>query len=330
MSAREERGSLEPRARRHRDTLFLDVLVATYQRAATLDRALRSLVSQPVPDGLAVAITVVQNDNDAGTTRVIERYTTAYPGRVFGMREARSGKSHALNAGIDATSGDLVGFIDDDEEISAGWYDAIVDTFADPTVEFVGGPCLPTWEGAPPGWMPESWKGVIGIVDNGDRQAPFGEGDAMLMGGNAVIRRHALQRAGLYSPALGPRRECRLFSCEDQDLYERLMVGGARGLYVPALKVHHLVPSDRLTKRYYRRWSFWNGVSRSVMDSLRPTPVTRIGRVPRYLFGAAARGAVRAAGAIRRDSASAFDGQLHLLHLLGFLYGSYWYHRETR
>jgi glycosyltransferase involved in cell wall biosynthesis len=327
MSAREEQETRESRAPR---MLSLDVLVATYQRAESLDRALRSLLSTRVPDGLAVTITVVQNDNSVGTARVIERYAALSAGRVFGVREPRSGKSHALNSGISATSGDLVGFIDDDEEISPGWYEAIADTFADPTVEFIGGPCLPTWESARPGWMPESWKGVIGIVDNGDRLAPFGANDGILMGGNAVIRRSALRRAGLYSPVLGPRHEQRLFSCEDQDLYERLMAAGARGLYVPALKVHHFVPSERLTKRYYRRWSFWNGVSRSVMDSLRPTPVTRIGRVPRYLVGAAARGAVRAARAMRRDPRAAFDGELHLLHLLGFLYGSYWYHRGMR
>jgi GT2 family glycosyltransferase len=168
-------------------------------------------------------------------------------------------------------------------------------------------------------------------VDNGPEELVFQpHGTAILMGGNAVIRRRTLDRAGGYSKRLGPRAERRLFSCEDQDLYDRLMVAGAYGLYVPQLRIYHYVPARRLTKSYYRRWSFWNGVSRSVLESLRPSPVRRIGRVPRYLFGAAARHIVNGIRAARSDSTAALEAQLSLLHLIGFVYGSYWYRDHGR
>jgi cellulose synthase/poly-beta-1,6-N-acetylglucosamine synthase-like glycosyltransferase len=244
--------------------------------------------------------------------------------------EPASGKSNALNTGIRLTDGDLVGVIDDDEEIESGWYEAVAEAFADRRVDFIGGPCLPRWGAVPPAWLPRSWMGVIGFVDDGDQVMVFGgTAPGILMGGNAVIRRQMLLRVGLYCPRLGPSGDHRLFLCEDEDLYVRLLQAGARGLYVPRLCIYHFVPSERLTKAYYRRWSFWHGVSRSVLDRMRPLPVARIGRVPRYLFGAAARAFVDGVRLMRRDRAARVSGELALLHLLGFVYGSYWYRRET-
>jgi glycosyltransferase involved in cell wall biosynthesis len=242
------------------------------------------------------------------------------------VREPVSGKSSALNTGIRVTHRELVGIVDDDEEVAPDWFAAVAAAFADPEVDFIGGPCLPRWGAAPPGWLPPSWRGVIGYVDNGPEELVFQpHGTAILMGGNAVLRRRTLEQAGGYSERLGPRAERRLFSCEDQDLYDRLMAAGAYGLYVPQLRIYHYVPERRLTKSYYRRWSFWNGVSRSVLESLRPSPVRRIGRVPRYLFGTAARDLVRGVRAARSDSAATLEAQLALLHLIGFVYGSYRY-----
>ncbi len=73
----------------------------------------------------------------------------------------------------------------------------------------------------------------------------------ILMGGNAVIRRDALTRAGKYSTALS-RTGTRLLGCEDEDMYHRLLARGAHGRYVPDLVIFHHVPATRLTKRYFR------------------------------------------------------------------------------
>ena len=311
-------------------TVALDVIVPTFKRARTLGRTLDSLMAARMPAQSRIHVTVVQNDAELETTKVIRDYVARYPGRISGLSEPRSGKSHALNTGIGNTSGDLVGFVDDDEEIDPGWYEEVERGCRDPGVDFVGGPCLPLWGSAPPFWLPPSWRGVIGFADHGNEQMVFGQGPGMLMGGNAVIRRSVLAGVGRYSGALGPRATRRLFSSEDEDLYQRLLAAGAHGLYLPAMRVYHWVPTNRLTKAYHRNWSFWNGVSKSVLDSARPSPVARIGRVPRYLFGTALRGTVAAAVALRRDPARVFEGQLALLHLLGFLYGSYLYREERR
>lgn len=309
----------------------LDVLVPTFRRARSLERTLGSLMSARVPAEFQVRVTVIQNDDERGTAEVIEAFAAQHPGRITHLRESRSGKSNALNAGIRSTTGDLIGVIDDDEDVSGEWYAAVAEAFTDPRVDFIGGPCLPRWGAVPPGWLPEAWQGVIGYVDNGDRPMVFDRAtDAMLMGGNSVIRRSTLERIGLYCAELGPSASRRLFSCEDEDLYQRLLGAGAYGLYVPGMRVYHFVPSHRLTKAYYRSWSFWNGVSKSVLEKVRPSPVTRVGRVPRYLMGAAVRAVVRMARTFHRDPIYAFEGQLTVLQFLGFLYGTYLYRPGAR
>ena len=307
----------------------LDVLIATRQRPEMLERALASLCEAPIPESLDVTIVVIDNGDGPDTAAVVDRFGKKYPGRLRYLHEPAGGKSTALNRGLAETSGTLVGFIDDDEEIDVHWFETIAEAFRDEQLDFIGGPCLPRWGAAPPGWLPSSWRGVIGFVDDGDEVMVFGrDAPGILMGGNSVIRRRILEEVGYYSPALGPRPEARLLSGEDEDLYGRLIKAGAYGLYLPRLRIVHYVPPQRLTKKYYRRWSFWHGVSRSVIDAASPSNVARIGRVPRYLYGAAARAALRTAASLFSNRSQQFANELELWHVAGFVYGCYWY-RET-
>lgn len=311
--------------------MTLDVIIATCERPHLLARTLESLLAAPIPVGLDVCVTVVHNDAQTTTRDTVETFADRFEGRLHYVHERRRGKSYALNTGIKRTAGDLLGFVDDDEEIDVGWYTQVFAAFRDSRVDFIGGPCLPRWGAVPPTWMPESYRGVIGYVDDGDRVMVFGkDAPGILMGGNAVVRRRMLQRAGEFLPALGPRPDRRLLSGEDEDFYVRLLIAGAHGLYLPDLKIYHYVPPERLTKQYYRRWCFWNGVSRSVIDAHRPASVIHVGKVPRYLYGSAVRGMMRVLRSFRGrlDPSSRFAGELAVWHLLGFVYGSY-FHRDN-
>jgi len=146
------------------------------------------------------------------------------------------------------------------------------------------------------------------------------------MGGNAVFRRQTLERVGPYSTALG-RSGTRLLSCEDEDMYQRLMAVGARGLYLPQLIVYHFIPRERLTKRYHRSWCFWQSVSSAVLDRIRPQPIPYVMGVPRYFYGRALRGLLRLAD---RDSESRFSNELSLWELAGFFYGKHFYRPEQQ
>ena len=310
----------------------LDVIIPTYNRCELLERTLASLLAAEVPPGLDARVTVVDNNSRDRTREVVEGWKERFGGRLGYVFEGRAqGRSPAVNAGILATSGDLVGIIDDDEEVERGWLSCIAEVFGAGSVDFIGGPCLPRWGAEPPGWLPADYHGVIGWVDGGERVVNFDEFPGILMGGNAVLTRAVLERVGLYSTELG-RTDKALLSCEDEELYGRLRAAGARGFYRPDLIIYHYVPPERLTKRYFRRWCFWRGVSRGVIDRGQRAQVVYLAGVPRFLYGRAARGLMRRAkGALVRAGYGhdrRFSDELAAWDLAGFFYGKHFYKAE--
>jgi len=110
-------------------------------------------------------------------------------------------------------------------------------------------------------------------------------------------------------------------------MFARLLSVGARGFYRPDLIIHHYVAPERLTKRYYRRWCFWRGVSLGLLDRKRPAKVRYLLGVPRYMVGCAVRGTIDSIGPFlsRREPARTFKNELAWWDVAGFVYGKHGY-----
>src|SRR5439155_19452119 len=135
------------------NTMRLDVVVPTYNRAALLARALESLLAADRPATLDVGVTVVDNRSTDDTRAIVDSFVPRFGGHLKYVYESNAGRSHALNAGIAATFGELVGMIDDDEEVDRAWLRTIAAAFDDPTTDFIGGPYVPRWDGERPAWL---------------------------------------------------------------------------------------------------------------------------------------------------------------------------------
>jgi glucosyl-dolichyl phosphate glucuronosyltransferase len=306
--------------------MTLDVIVPTYNRSGLLVRLLRSLLEAEKPQGLELAVWVIDNNSSDGTRALIEELAPAFNGALHYLFEPQQGKAYALNAGILATSGELVGLLDDDERVASQWLTILVAAFETADLAFIGGPCLPVWEHEPPAWLPSAYRGVIGWVDAGPANRTYGdpEFNAMLMGGNAVLRRIVLENVGLYDTTLGARTGTGMLTSEDEEMYQRILAAGWRGLYVPDLIIYHHVSKERLTKSYHRGWCFWQAVSMALVDNRRPDPVAHLLGIPRWYFRTALKGLARWAKSLvvpgtRPDLG--FSGELDFLRLIGFLYG---------
>jgi glycosyltransferase involved in cell wall biosynthesis len=312
--------------------ISLDVIIPTHNRAGLLGRALQSLLDAERPPGLDVTVTVTDNRSTDHTREVVESFLQAFDGRLNYVYEPTPGRSPALNAGIAATHGDLVGMIDDDEQVDRRWLLTIAAAFADPATDFIGGPYLPVWGAERPAWIGRAYGSVVGWVESEPTIQQYGPGcEAMLMGGNSIIRRSLLERVGPYSVDLGRTPGGRLLSCEDEDMFARLLAAGGRGFYRPDLIIHHYVPPERLTRRYFRRWCFWRGVSQAMIDRKRPAPVRYLFGVPRYMFGLAIRGAWDSARMLFGgfEPARLFRNELAWWDLAGFFYGKHFSELDT-
>lgn len=302
----------------------LDVIIPTYNRQDLLPSTLESLLAAKIPAGLEVGVTVVDNNSTDGTPQVFESFRGKFGERIQYCFEREQGRSHALNAGVKSTSGDLVGVIDDDEEIDREWYKVAFEAFSTRDLDFIGGPYVPRWSMTVPAWLPSEYGSVVGWVNGGDKEVPFDKNyPGILMGGNAVFKRTALLRVGLYTTWLG-RTDKGLLSGEDEELYGRLLASGAKGMYLPALKIHHHVGPERLTRKYFRSWCFWRGVSLGLLERTRKQPCAYFMGVPRWHYRSAARGLVSGLTGLviqPKEESKAFASELALWDFLGLFYG---------
>jgi len=309
----------------------LDVIIPTFNRAEGVKQTLDSLLAAEVPARMQVLITVVDNNSRDDTPKVVDDYVRRFPGRVNYVFEKKQGRSQALNAGIAATSYELVGMIDDDEEIEAGWYRMVYEAFSQSDVGFVGGPYVPRWPGEFPGWLPPAYGGVVGWVDGGSERVPFDENySGILMGGNAVIKRTVLDAVGPYATWLG-RTDKHLLSGEDEDMYHRLLNAGAKGFYLPGMIIYHKISPARLTKKYFRSWCFWRGVSLGLLERTRKQACPYLLGVPRWHYRTAARGLLTGVATLfvqPKEEREAFATELALWDFLGLFYGKH-FHRAA-
>jgi GT2 family glycosyltransferase len=310
------------------NAMQLDVIVPTYNRADQLKLTLESFFNAAVPSGLEVTVTVVDNNSKDGTKLLVQSFQEKFGDRIRYHFESKQGRSHALNAGITSTTGDLVGMIDDDEEIDWTWYQTVFEAFNSKQLDFIGGPYVPRWAIPVPEWLPPQYGGVVGWVEGGDKEMPFDSNyPGILMGGNAVLKRSILEKVGLYATWLG-RTDKRLLSGEDEDLYHRLLAAGAQGLYLPNLIIYHHVPPERLTKKYFRSWCFWRGVSLGLLDRKRKLPCAYLFGIPRWHYRKAAQGVVSKVTELfvtPRDPAQAFASELGIWDCIGLLYGRHFH-----
>jgi glucosyl-dolichyl phosphate glucuronosyltransferase len=245
----------------------LSVVICTYQRAASLARTLDSVVAQGAAADAEVL--VVDNGSADGTRDVVRQYRT-----VRYIREPRLGLCHARNRGWREAAAPIVAFLDDDAVAAAGWVAAVLSAFADgdPTVGCVGGPVVPEWEVPAPAWMSRDVSLALAIVDwPGGTRRLTNLDDEWLAGANLACRVPALQAVNGFQPRLD-RRGARLLSSGDVFLERQLVRRGYACVYEPAMRVHHLVAAERLTRAWFRRRYFWQGVSDALMNVIEHSP----------------------------------------------------------
>jgi glycosyltransferase involved in cell wall biosynthesis len=300
----------------------LDLVIPTLRRAYLLKQALESVANALPPHRMQVGVIVVNNATDPELPG-LESVLASIPFETRVLHEPRPGKSAALNAAIEASDADYLGFIDDDEELAADWFRVVEEALGAGPIDFLGGRVLIRPGTEFPDWVPEGYPAVLGIADGGPDPQPYGpEFPGMLKGGNAVISKTMLRTVGPYRTDLGPTADRRLLSCEDEDMYLRLIRAGAQGRYLPHLLVYHCVHPERLRKNYHRAWAFWQGASLSVLARDGRAGFPEIAQVPRYAYGAAARGVVDYVRlTLSRDESRRMAAELPLWNLAGRLYG---------
>jgi glycosyltransferase involved in cell wall biosynthesis len=308
------------------------VLICTYNRAVLLGETLDSLAHSRVAS-ISWNVIIVDNNSSDETRDVVTRRIATYPVPLVYVFEPRQGKSHALNTGLAATASALVLFTDDDVRVAEGWVEASCRPMLDdPSIDYTGGPVRPIWEAPCPDWIDRDradlW-GTLAILDYGTEAFVFEDRRRVPLGANMAVRRSLIDRIGGFDPELG-RRGRSLLGQEQAEFFCRSRAVDARGMYEPAMEVHHHVPAIRLTRDYFYRWWYWKGISKAVLEQRHPVTelgidlrlIPKFAGVPRFMIGSAARDVIGWAGALLRGSAvDRVRREVWLCYFAGYMKG---------
>jgi glycosyltransferase involved in cell wall biosynthesis len=202
----------------------LSVVVPTRNRPEMLQRCLDALAAELTDADEIVVVDSASTDPTA----------VAGVARRDGVRFERCdqpGSSLARNTGWQVARHRLIGFVDDDVRVRAGWADALVAAFADESVEFVTGRVV-----VPQDQQEAERPVAISSRTERERLHPGLAGD-LGASANLAVRRPALERIDGFDETLGPGTWAS--SAEDLDLFDRLFRQGFAGLFEPDAIAEH-------------------------------------------------------------------------------------------
>ncbi|MGO1886265.1 MAG: mycofactocin biosynthesis glycosyltransferase MftF, partial [Citricoccus sp.] len=215
----------------------VEVVVPVYGSAAPLDRLLTGInCSGPATDSLSV--TVVDDGSATPDANEIARVCADHGARLVVLPENR-GPGGARNAGLAATTAELVAFLDADTLPTRNWLDTLVPHFDDPGVAAAAPRVRGTVTGPGPGSMLERFEACRGGLDLGAHARRVAPGGQIGYVPTAAL---VVRRAALPDPPFEPG----LRVGEDVDLVWRLIDGGWHVRYLPDAEVHHEVRSGVL------------------------------------------------------------------------------------
>jgi glycosyltransferase involved in cell wall biosynthesis len=272
------------------DAVKITVIVCTYNRCRTLDKAIRSVVDQAISPSLGWEILIVDNNSSDETPQLVEELRQRYPVRIRYILEQQKGVSHARNAGIREARGEILAFIDDDETAHPDWLRNLTENLYSGEWCGVGGRVLPPPFSPPPWLSPESSLNCGPLAIFNPRQEA-GNLNEPPFGANMAFRRDVFDRFGGFRTDLG-RVGGKMISNEDTEFGRRLLAAGLRVRYEPSALTYHPIDENRLHKGYFLNWWFNKGRS-DVRESGNPADEKSFLGMPTRWLAALTSGVVR-------------------------------------
>lgn len=229
--------------------------------------AIRAAVDSVIAQSLAPKEVVVSIDHNRD---LYERALRELTGVAVIESHQPQGLSGARNSGVLATSSDVVALLDDDARADPDWLRELLGPYIHADVLGAGGPPIADWEGGQPGWFPEEFNWVVGCAYRG---LPAQRSRIRNpIGANMSFRRDVFDRIGGFRTGFGTsglemtgavRNEETEFAIRAATAFP-----GGRWMHEPRARVHHHVPAERSTWRYFRSRCYVEGLSKAALRGM--------------------------------------------------------------
>jgi glucosyl-dolichyl phosphate glucuronosyltransferase len=231
----------------------LTVLISTWNSCERLSITLDAFSQCVIPDGLEWQLVIVNNNCNDDTDTIVARYAQKLP--ITYVKEPRPGLSIARNTGLQAATGKLIIFTDDDVKPSREWIKVYWDAYCEcPSGYFWGGPVESEFETQAPE------PALLRLAPYSVRGLDWGPKSMTLppkqyfISANWAAPLEVIRESGGFDPLLGLNPDAKkLITGEESDLMGRLSGKGLTGVYLPGARIRHFVPQEKCTLEHIVR-----------------------------------------------------------------------------
>lgn len=211
--------------------LAVTAVMPVYNGARYLEQSLASITAQTIAPHEVI---VVDDGSADESAEIVERFAAAHPELAIRLhRQANAGQSAARNHAVSMASGELIAFIDQDDQWTKDHLELLTVPFAqDEKIGFAYGDFDEIdGEGS---WVVRGYIAAHEVVHPRNSVIQWLASDTMVLPSSAVVRRSAFLGVGGFDP--------RLVGYEDDDLWVRLFRAGWTSRFVEqsvtAFRVH--------------------------------------------------------------------------------------------
>jgi len=241
--------------------MSVSVIVSTYTKDRLNDvlKCLNSLSNQTqIPD----EVLLVLDPDDDLINFYAERLDKNFKFDFRIVCSKKPGLSEARNAGIEASKGELIAFIDDDAWADVRWLENLTKPFRSKKIWGVGGKIVPKFDEDRPKWLAEELDWIVGCTYLGmprEIRNPIGA--------NMCFRREAFDVAGKFRSEVG-RVGTKLVSGEEAEFAMRLkkIRPDISYFYAEDAVVYHRVPEKRCRLSYALKRAYYEGYSKAILS----------------------------------------------------------------
>lgn len=218
---------------------LIQVCIATYHREEWLSELISALTQQETAAEFDVGIIVADNSETASARGVIEHWREQTELELIYVHQPKKNISLTRNAACQASTGDLVAFIDDDEVPPLNWLLTLCRALQQFDADGVHGPIEPNYAIEPPQWIVKG-----GFFAPAGHATGF-QGDYVAATNNCLLKAECLgpERAP-FSEAFG------LTGGEDSYYFYHLRQQGRKLVWCREAMVMEHIPASRLNRQW--------------------------------------------------------------------------------
>jgi glucosyl-dolichyl phosphate glucuronosyltransferase len=242
----------------------LSIVICTFNRIKSLQKALNSLLNSNVGEHFVYEILIVDNNSNDNTREIIKEEEKRNSS-IHYLFVKTQGLSYARNFGFTKAKGEYIAYIDDDCIVPTDWIREVQNIICENNPDIFGGPYIPYYITKKPKWYKDDYGSFM------QGKFPSSKGgvkDFYLCGGNLIIKRKLLITAGGFNVDLGMSGN-HIAYAEEGELQKRILqeFPNTKIYFDPELIVLHLVPPHKMRIYWRIRQQFSRGKSLVILNN---------------------------------------------------------------